>query len=37
MPGSIALPILVAIFVVAIVFFGPRNTSPGGPGGPFSD
>jgi hypothetical protein len=34
MPGSIEMPILVALFVIALILFTPRDASRG-PRGPF--
>lgn len=30
MPGSIDLPILLTLFVLALILFAPRNSSPRG-------
>jgi hypothetical protein len=34
--GSISMPMLVAIFLLALFVFGPLGFGPGGPRGPFS-
>jgi hypothetical protein len=34
-PGSIGMPVLLAIFVLALVLFGPLGTRPRGPRSPF--
>jgi hypothetical protein len=37
MPASIGMPLLLTIFVVAVIVFGPFGRARGGPDGPFGN